>query len=103
MAQFSKIYSMLTWGQSTITSGSLLVADAAELSLSYTSTTASTISLEGSNANGATQAIPEVSWSNVSVVGSTGIFAVQPGMRWLRVRQTASTSSSSVALHKIVR
>ena len=107
MAQYSKYYSLFTRGTSAITSRVVNVADAAEMSVSVLSVGASVVSIEASNAEGVTAAIPDNSWSNVTVLtaipAAGGIFAIQPGMRWLRVRQAASSSSNTVELSYTVR
>jgi hypothetical protein len=107
MAQYSKNYSLLTRGTSAITSRNVLVVDAAEMSVSVLSVAASVVSIEASNDHGLNAAIPDNSWSNVTVLtaipATGGIFAIQPGMRWLRVRQAASSSSNTVTLSLTVR
>ena len=107
MAQYSKNYSLLTRGSSTITSRVVNVQDAGEMSISVLSVAASVVSIEASNAEGITDTIPDNSWSNVTVLTAVpaagGIFAIQPGMRWLRVRQAASSSSNTVSLAVMVR
>lgn len=100
---YSKSYSLFTWGTSAITSRSVLVQDAAEMSISVLTIAASVVSVEASNAEGITVAIPEASWSNVTVLTANGIYAIQPGMKWIRTRQAASTSSTTQTLAVAVR
>ena len=103
MAQYSKSYSLMTVGFSGITSRVVNVADAAELSVSWITVGTSSITIQGANAEGWTEAIPANAWSTVSVLGAQGIYAIQPGMQWLRILQAASTSSNTVTLSKSVR
>ena len=96
-------YQILSYTSSTITGRTVLVQDAATMSLSLVSVAASVVTVQGSNAHGLTSAIPEHTWSTVTVLTGNGIYAVQPGMRWLRALQAASGSSNSLALVYSVR
>ena len=100
--QIPKVYQMLSWTSSTATSGSVFAGDARNLSVSLTTTAGSVVTLQGSNADGFTAAIPAGTWSTVTVFTAPGIYAVQPGMRWLRAQQAASSSSASLALAKLM-
>ncbi|HTD69889.1 MAG TPA: hypothetical protein VK647_05510 [Gemmatimonadales bacterium] len=83
---------------STRTSNPLLVADATTISASWTTNTASASSLtiQGSNEDGASG--PIGLWSTVSVVAAAGIFTVTPGARWLRFIRPAVDSQGSVVV-----
>lgn len=100
---YSRNYSLLTVGSSTITSQPVFVGDAATMSVSLQTVGESVVSIEGSSSDGFKAAIPENTWSNMTVLTANGIFAVQPGIRWLRARQAASSSSASVQLAFAVR
>lgn len=103
MANYTRSYSLLTVGSSTVTSAVVFIGDAATISVSLQTVGASVVSIDGSSAEGFKEAIPENTWSNMTVLIANGIFAVQPGARWLRARQAASSSSASVQLAFSVR
>lgn len=54
---------------------------------------ASTVTLQASNANGFTTALVEGDWSTLTVVASTGIKQIDPGFRWLRAIRSQSTNT----------
>jgi hypothetical protein len=98
-----KTITMLSWNSSTATSQPMFVGDVVRMSLSLTTTTAaSAYTIQGSNADGFTVAIPATQWSTVTVLTVGGIFAVQTGMRWIRAQQAASTSSATLQLEKVI-
>lgn len=99
---YTKQYQMLSWASSTATSGAVFVGDAETLSASLTTTAGSVVTLQGSNAEGFASTIGSVTWSTVTVFTAPGTYAVQPGMRWLRAQQAASSSSASLQLAKYV-
>lgn len=95
--QTPELFTLLSWNSSTATSPPLFVGDARMVSVSLTTTTtASLYTLQGSNAEGFIAAIPAGQWSTVTVLTLPGIYAVQPGMRWLRGQQAASSSSCTL-------
>ncbi len=46
--------------------------------------------------------IPAGTWSTVTALTAPGNYAIQPGMRWFRVQQAASSSSGSMVLAKLM-
>ena len=97
---YSKIRNLLdsSLNSALTTSNPYLVQDAYSIQVSLlTQTTASAYTLQASNADGFTAAIPANSWSNATVLTAAGQYAVTPGMRWLRAIQ-ASNSTATVAL-----
>ena len=95
---------LLGFSSSSVTGGPFLIADYATLSVSIvTITTASPYTIQMSNADGFTAAIPEGSWSNVTLITAQGMYNIDPGPRWIRVLQTASNSSATVTIAGAVR
>lgn len=83
---------------STFTSNPLLVADFRDMSLSIQTSTASAsnITIQGTNVDGFTAAIPNGAWSTLTVIGTAGIQTVDPGIRWLRaIRDAIAVSANS--------
>ena len=98
---YTKQHNLLSYTSSTATGAPVFVGDASTLAVSLqTVTTASTYTIQGSNDDGFTVAI--VNWSTVSTLTATGIYAIQPGMRWLRAQQAASNSSATLRLSQQV-
>lgn len=54
---------------------------------------ASTVTLQGSNADGFTAAITDDTWSNLSVIVAAGIQKVETGFRWIRAFRSQSTNT----------
>lgn len=101
MTMVRREYSLMTRGFSGLTSAAIYVGDARTLSLSLvTQTTASTYTVQGSNANGFTATIPENTWSTITLLTAQGIYGVQPGVAWLRAIEAASTSSATMLVVK---
>ena|SRR5687767_3777492 len=101
--QITSVHQMLSWNSSTITGPVVLVGDARTMSVSLTTTTnASLYTIQGTNHDGSLVAIPEGQWSTVTALAAQGIYAIQPGMLYLRALQAASTSSATLTLHKCV-
>ena len=110
MSQFgySRQYVLLdgTSANSSVrTSFPILVADAQQISISYTTSNGSTANLlvQGSNDNGLSAggsslstAVTAPFWSTISTVAAAGIFTVSAGARWIRVIRAATDSQSSV-------
>lgn len=91
------------------TSYPVLVADAQQISLSYTTVAAATANLlvQGSNDDGLTvtgtssslsTAVTAPFWSTISTVAAPGIFTVAAGARWIRCVRAATDSQASVEL-----
>ena len=68
-------------GVSDVTSETYWVGDAAEITLQFP--TASSNTVQVTNADGRSAAIVEADWSTITTA-STGIINIEPGMRWLR-------------------
>lgn len=101
--QITKVYQLLSWASSTRTSGPVFVGDARMLSVSLTTTTtASTYTLQANDEDGFQTALTAGQWSTVTALTAPGIYAVQPGMRWIRAQQAASTSSATMYLTKLM-
>lgn len=103
MSQIRRTYSMMTVGFSGQTSNPVYIGDAAGGSLSLSLITAdasSAYTVQGSNADGFTAAIPANTWSTMTVLGAGGIYAIQPGAAWLRAIESFSTSSGTLILSK---
>lgn len=83
---------------STYTSGWHLVADYAQASVSWVSSSgsASRLTLSGSNDDGLSAAITNS--SVLSDIGTRGLYAVTMGMRWVRAQRSAVDSQGSVIL-----
>ena len=95
---YTRDYNLLSWASSTATGGAVFVGDARTVSLSLqTVTTASTYTIQGSNDNGFTAAI--VQWSTVTTMTVNGAtILLNPGQRWYRAQQAASSSSATLRL-----
>lgn len=94
---------MLSWNSSAATSAVFFVGDVVRASLSLTTTTThSNYTIQGSNSDGFTAAIPTGAWSTVTVLTAQGIYALQTGMRWLRAQQQASSSSATLLLETVI-
>lgn len=84
---------------STYTSNPALVVDYAQaqsLSVITSNTGLSRHTVEGSLADGFSTAIPNDSWSVVTVLTADGVYTVDPGLRWLRVARSAIDSQTTV-------
>ena len=90
-----EIFDGLSATSSTYTSGAVCVADFAYMSVSWTSSGAtSTLTLQGSNEDGLTASL--TTWSNITGITSQGIYAVEPGMRWIRALRTSTDNLGEV-------
>lgn len=83
---------------STYTSNPVLTADAATLSLSWTtvSGTASRLTVQGSNDQGFTGAI--TNWSTITALTAQGFYTVDPGARWMRIQRHSEESQATTQL-----
>lgn len=83
------------------TSEIYLVADAVEMTLDLDVDSATTVTIQGSNAEGFRTAFVEDDWSTLTTVASIAandILNIEPGFRWLRVlRETESSASLAKA------
>ena len=82
---------------SDITSDVYFVGDAAEVTVELDIDSATTVTLQGSNATGFRESFAADDWSTMTTIASVAannIYNIEPGYRWLRVlRETASTDS----------
>lgn len=85
---------------STYTSGAMLTVDLATIALSVqtVAAAASRFTVEGSNENGFTEAIPAAAWSILTTLTVPGMFTIDPGPRWVRVLRSSIESNASVIL-----
>lgn len=82
---------------STLTSSSHYVGDFGQLSLSWHSSGAtSNLTIWGTNEDGFRSSIG--TWSAVTTLPTQGIYAIEAGMRWLRVTRGSADSLSQVFL-----
>jgi hypothetical protein len=82
---------------STATSLAGFVGDAEEMTVFLDIDSETTCVLQGSNATGFREAIPEAEWSTLTTVTSINandLLNIEPGFRWLRgIRETESAAS----------
>lgn len=81
------------------TSQAFLVADFAQMSISWESNAtanASLLTVWGTNVDGLTASI--TTWSVVTTLTAQGIYTVEPGMRWLRVTRPSNDTPGVVYL-----
>lgn len=89
---YVRSHSFFTAGSSSVTtSGAWYVGDFTSLSLDIGS--ASTVSVQGTNADGFTSALASADWSTVSVVAAAGLQKVETGFRWMRIWRSQSTNT----------
>lgn len=82
---------------STYTSASYLVADYAQLSLSWHSSgVTSLLTLWATNEDGLRSSLQ--TWSAFTSLTSQGVYAVEPGMRWFRATRSSIDSLGEVFL-----
>lgn len=95
---YTQRHDMLGSASNATTSAAVLTADYRDMSLSIQTSTASAsnVTVQGSNAEGFAVAIPEASWSVLTVIPAAGVQTVDPGIRWMRVvRDTIAVSAAS--------
>ena len=83
------------------TSSTYLVADAAEITLAYDVDSATSLVIQGSNAQGFRTAFVEDDWSTLTTIVSASandIVNIEPGFRWLRLIRESATSLPSAVL-----
>ena len=85
---------------SSVTSPIALTADWNIVSLSWltATTSASTLTVQGTLFSGVTATIPEAEWSTLTLLRAQGIYTVDPGARWIRVLRGSPESASTVWL-----
>ena len=95
MAFANKYKLLLGAATSGNTSSAHFIGDYDIIALSYQSQTnsASTLTIQASGAEGFTAAIPSNSWSNLTMVTTQGPQTLDPGLRWLRVIRSESSST----------
>ena len=90
---YTRRYNMYPPGASSLTtSGAKLVADFGVMSIQV-GASASTVTVQGSNADGLTSALAEADWSNISIMATGGVNKIEVGFRWLRTIRTNSANS----------
>lgn len=86
---------------SAITSSTYFVGDAAEITLALDIDSATTVVVQGSNAQGFRTAFVEDDWSTlttITAIAANDLLNIEPGFRWIRLlRETASTASLAAA------
>jgi hypothetical protein len=100
MTHYQKLYTLLSATSSTATSGPIFVGDAQSLACSLVTTAASVVTLQGSNDDGFGAAL--ATWSTLTALTANGAYAIQPGVRWMRAQQAASSSSATLRVSKTV-
>lgn len=98
---YTRSFSLLTGNSansSLRTSPSALVADWNIVTLSWqtATTSASTLTVQGTLSDGLRTTIAEAEWSNLTLLTTAGIFTVDPGARWIRVVRGSPESTSTV-------
>ena len=89
---YTREHSFFTAGSSSVTtSAAYFVGDFQSFSLEFGS--ASTVTLQGSNGGGFTDALADPDWSTVSVVAAAGLQKVETGFRWIRAWRSQSTNT----------
>jgi len=95
---------------SAVTSATYFVGDAEEFTLDLDIDSETTVTIQGSNAQGFRTSFVEDDWSTLTTVASIAandLLNIEPGFRWLRVlRESASTASlakATVAGRNVVR
>lgn len=97
---YSRNEVLLGAANSNFTSPAYLIGDFRQASLSWQTSTgsASVLTVQLSNADGFTSAIPEAAWSTGTLLTSQGMQTIDPGVKWLRViRDSIQVSASSNA------
>jgi hypothetical protein len=97
----STFRSDLFGGVSGNTSTIYLVADAAEMTLAIDVDSATSVTIQGSNAQGFRVAFVEDDWSTLTTVAGASenqMLNIEPGFRWLRCIRESSTSAPSATL-----
>ena len=96
-AKFKSIFSSTF--SSTYTSPWQLVADAATISVSWSTvnTSSSLFTIQGSNDEGTQSAITNA--STVTAITSQGIYTIDPGIRWLRFQRHSLESLATANLN----
>lgn len=102
MGSWTRRIQLLDNSSSTLSSVPYFVGAAETISLSImTSTTsASNVTIRGSNAAGFSTAIPDFSWSVLTVLPAQGQYLITPGIRWILAERAnfAVSQSSNVSV-----
>lgn len=86
---------------SDLTSITYLTADAAEMTLAVDVDSATSVIVQGSNAQGFRTAFVEDDWSTLTTMAGLAantLINIEPGFRWLRVVRESATSAPSAVL-----
>ena len=81
---------------STFTSSSVLLADAQDMSVSISTLGPGSYILEGTNEDGLGTSL--TTFSTLSTIVVAGLYAVETGPRWVRMRRDSTDSQSIVQL-----
>lgn len=106
---YSRHYTLLGASSSTLSSAPVYIGDARFLAVSVVSSTgsASNVTLRGSLAQGFQSAIPDQTWSVLTVLPNAGVYTIEPGVRWLLAERAAigvsAASNVTVTLAMQVR
>lgn len=106
---WTRAKTLLGASSSTLSSAPYFIGNAETLSVSIISSTASAsnITLRGSNADGLQAAIPNASWSVLTVLPAAGNYVVERGLRWLLAERAdiavSAASNTTVLLHQFVQ
>jgi len=96
------LFDGLSATSSTYTSGWVLVADYRQMSLEWQDGGNSRLTLAGTNLDGLRAALPATTsaatTSALTGITSSGMFTVDPGVRWLRAERNSADSLSQVYL-----
>lgn len=84
----------------TTTSNAVLVADWNAITISWVtqSASASLLTIQGTDADGFTATIAAGEWSTVTQLSGQGVYAIEPGLRWIRAGRSAIDSQGSVVV-----
>lgn len=81
---------------STFTSGTHWTGDYRQISVDISAALNSGMSIEGSNDDGFRAAV--TNWSTLTRITAAGIYAVDPGFRWMRGRRQSADSRADLVL-----
>jgi len=91
-----KSHTILSWASSGITSDVIFIGDYNQIGLSLSTAAASVVSIQVNNQDGFQTALTAGGWSTATVLSTSGPYNLEPGHRWLRALQAASTSSATL-------
>lgn len=88
---------------SDVTSNLWLAGDSDELTLQLIIGSASTVTVQGSNATGLRSSIHEDDWSNLTVAFTSvdAMLNIEGGFRWMRCQRTSGCSQAVVGSRQL--